>query len=143
MTATLEKDTVRIFHSGKDHGPMNTAAGVLKPGESLPVPKALAEKLTAAYPHIKLASDIIPGSGEAEAESKKLKAELGEAKKIIEAGQAADKLATAHRGALEEALGEFLAAGSKKDLDALKEKHAGLLPAAPAADAEKTDAPAA
>lgn len=145
MTATAEKDTIRIFHAGKEEGPMHTAAGILKPGESLEVPKALGEKLIAAYKHVKLAADVIPGAAAAQDEAKALRKQL---KAAEEASIADGKVLTANAeriGALEAALGEFLSAGSKKDLDALKEKHAGLLPAAPAApEAPKTDdAPAA
>jgi len=71
-------ELVRIFHTGKGHGPMSTASGDLLPGQSLEVPEALAAKLTAAYKHVKLAKDVIPGGFDPKVarENAMLKAEI-------------------------------------------------------------------
>lgn len=130
--------TVLIFHTGKGNGPMETAAGVLRPGASLEVPEPLAEKLCAAYKHIKLAKDVIPG-GAADpriaAENAMLKAEIAKLTKQLEDAPKGDAAALqAQVNDLQGRLAEFLNA-DKKTLAGLQEKHADA--AAPvAADKE-------
>lgn len=82
---------VRIFHTGDAHGPLNTAHGQLRPGQSLSVPEDLAKRLTNAYSHVKLAADVIPGAGGDPAAEKALaaklagaQAEMGKAKEAID-----------------------------------------------------------
>ncbi len=149
-------DKVLIYHTGASHGPLDTSAGRLAPGQSLAVPAALAEKLLQAYPHIKRASDLLGGGPKAAAlaadEKAKLeatieqlkkdgtaaieKAEQGEKaalEKVAELEKAAAEAVPADVSALHGVIREFLAAGSKKDLEALQEKHKDSVPAAPAA----------
>jgi regulator of replication initiation timing len=118
---------VRIFHTGRGHGPMHTAKGVLTAGAWLDVPEALAEKLTRVYKHVRLAKDVIPGGlpdPKLVAENEALKLEIA---KLGE--QLKDKPSDERVSALEAAAKDFLGAESKKDLDALKEKHAALVSA--------------
>lgn len=123
-----DEKEVLIYHTGDAHGPLDTAAGRLAPGQSLSVPKALAERLIAAYPHVKLASSLIPGSDKADAEKAKLQAKVKELEAANEAGAKENeelkaKLAEASKG-------------SKKD-----KKDAASADAAK--DADKKDEPAA
>ena len=133
----VAEESVLIFHTGKGHGPMSTAAGDLLPGQSLDVPAALAARLTGAYAHIKLAKDVIPGGGADKrtlAENVALKAEIAAlAKKLEDAAAAAPTPAAAGEriAKLEDIVRAFLAAGSKKDMEALQAEHADAVPAAP------------
>ena len=74
------------------------------------VPESLAKKLIGAYKHVKLASSVVPSAGKSEdlaKENADLKAQVAD---------------------LQGRLREFLDAGSKKDLDALQDKHADAVP---------------
>lgn len=150
---------VSLFHTGTV-GPVDTKHGRLNPGQTLDVPEEVAVRLTRAYPHVKRAADILPGSkgpSSAQAADKaKLEAELAAANKKIEEQRAdgaklleaaaAEKAALEAKiaelsggpapdgiAALQAALLEFQKASSKKDLEALQEKHKGLVPAPAAA----------
>lgn len=167
----MSEKMITLYHTGSAHGPIDTAAGRLAPGLSLPVPEALAERLLVAYPFIKRTSDLVPGGAKEAAASKAEKTKLegglakalsdlaasNEAKAKLEADAKASieecdkqRLAALERANLAEealakaapadfaaALGdlqaivrEFLAAGSKKDLEALQAKHKDAVPAA-------------
>lgn len=121
MTEVAEKPqdkAVSIINQGG--APMDTLGGRLMPGQSIDVPASEAAKLCRAYAHIKLASDIVPSSKaneSASAENAALKAKVAELEGQI----------VVHEAKVEDLSGrlqEFLDAGSKKDLDALQEKHA-------------------
>lgn len=120
---------VLIFHTGEGYGPMETAGGRLIPGQSLSVPEKLAKTLVSAYRHVKYAADIIPGAQAAEmlsSEKAALLAQISALEGKI-TGIVADSEAKV--ADLSARLKDFLEAGSKKDLDALKEKHADAVPA--------------
>ncbi|MES2155474.1 MAG: hypothetical protein V4510_10100 [bacterium] len=138
--APVAPETVKLFHTGKGFGPMSTSAGWLRPGESIDAPVALAEKLCRAYKHIRLAKDVIPGSDpRAVAENVKLKAEVEKLTKQLEEvkgdgtkaiADLEQKLALADAGdkaALQGVVRDFLAADSKKALEALQEKHKDIV----------------
>ncbi len=85
-----------IFHTGKGHGPMVTKFGTITPGASLQVPAELAAKLCAAYRHIKLAKDVIPGitaDPKVAEENAKLKAEIERLAKELEGAKGEGKTA--------------------------------------------------
>lgn len=117
---TKQEKKVSIINQGV--APMHTEGGILAPNQSVEVSEETAAKLCRAYPHIKRASDVVPVSKDAAAENAALKAQL----KAVEK-QLADS--EGKNGDLTGRLQEFLDAGSKKDLDALKEKHADAVPA--------------
>lgn len=124
--AAKPEEKVLVFHSGQDHGPLQTACGVLYPGQSLLLPKFLADKLVGAYRHLKYASDIVPGGAKAAelagAEKVKLQAQIKELEGKLANSGIAEK--DAKIAELSASLGEFLQAKDKKDLAALQEKHA-------------------
>lgn len=90
---------VLIYHTGDAHGPMETAAGRLRPGQSLSVPKALADKLIAAYPHIRLTSDLVPGGAKAAAKAAEEKAKLEKVNEELAKENAELKAKLAEKGA--------------------------------------------
>ena len=128
-------------------------------GNTVAVAKPLAEKLRRAYPAIKNVADVfsktfdIDGLKRAnaalEAKAQALEKALGlsdDEKKALrdKVAELEGKIASAVDAPALEAqvkdlqgrLAEFLGAGSKKELDALQEKHADAVPAAPAAEAK-------
>lgn len=124
MTKEAAEKQVSIINQGR--GPLDTVGGMLNPGQSVDVPEEVALRLTRAYPHIKLASDVVPSAKANEAaagEAAALRAENADLKAQLKDGQ--EKVAD-----LTARLQEFLEAGNKKDLDALKEKHAEAVGAA-------------
>lgn len=131
MTDTLTKAEKEVSIINHGAGPMHTAKGVLNPGQSLSVPESLAKKLTGAYRHIRLASDIIPGQKDAEAaaaEAAALKAQIKELEGKLEGNE---KAAAGRIAELTDLLGKFAGAENKKELDALRAKHADALPKKP------------
>lgn len=135
--APQSEKMVLVFHSGEAHGPMDTAYGRLVPGQSLALPKSIADKLVGAYKHLKYASDIIPGVGVKAAElAAGEKAKLEGLIKSLEAkladvGADVDTRVSAavsekqeEIAKLKQALDEFLQAKDKKALEALQDKHA-------------------
>lgn len=95
----MPEKTITLYHTGSAHGPIDTAAGRLAPGLSLPVPEALAERLLVAYPFIKKTSDLVPGGAKAAA------------KAAAKAEEATAKL----EGGLSKALADLAAANEAKE----------------------------
>lgn len=143
-----EEKQVLIHHKGEGYGPMDTAHGRLSAGQTLLVPASIAKKLVAAYRHVQLASDIIPGGAKAagdaateksalQAQVKKLEASLVDSntseksalEKVAALEAELEEVKIGHKGAEDKVNGlilvvrEFLAADSKKALEALQEKH--------------------
>lgn len=122
--ATLEKKEeekapekqVAVINQGNNS--LSTSKGLLRPNQSLELPESEANRLT-KYKSVVKASDITPSIGRAEnlqAENAKLKGQIsGLNKEISDLG--------GKNSELDAKLKEFLAAGSKKDLEALQEKH--------------------
>jgi len=102
-----------------------TSAGKLIRGQSIEVPEAEAASLC-AYKGIVLASSVVPSAGAGEKFARENAALLEKISaledELKESGTKVNDLSAR--------LQEFLGAGSKKDLDALKDKHADAIPAA-------------
>lgn len=119
VAPAVEEKQVQIINQGP--GPLDTAHGRLRANSenTLLVPESVAKKLTGAYRFIKLVSDILPDVGGVQA---KLEAHVKDLEALLKGAEAK----SADLGAR---LQEFLGAESKKDLDALQEKHADALEA--------------
>lgn len=145
--ATLEKDPVADAPAAEEMVTLvNQGRGdlVVLPGKNgtilsgsrntLSVPKSLADKIRRHNKDVKNVKDIFPDSpdlAKLQAENEALKNKASTLEKLLNGADLGKKASIDEVAALKakvEDLGtrlkEFLEAGSKKDLDALKDKHA-------------------
>lgn len=118
---------IAILNQGA--GPMHTAHGVLlgNSANTLSVPESLAKKLCDAYKFVKRVSEIIPGATPVDAAvNARLQGEVVAIGAQLKAAQDQVTDLTAR-------LQEFLAADSKKALEALQAKHGDAVAPAEAA----------
>lgn len=109
--AKVAEKMVAILNQGAS--PLTTSQGLIHPGQSIEVPESEAKRLC-GYTHIVLASSVVKGIVGMDV----LKKENMELKAVVKN--------------LEDKLGEFFKAGTKKDLEALQAKY-NPAPAEPAA----------
>lgn len=127
-------ERIKLVNTGR--GPINLAEGILKPNSanSIEVSKADADKYRRAYPHVKNIADIFPDASadiaKLQAEHEALKKKAASLESLLGISDQAKVDLQAKVDDLTGRLKEFLEAGSKKDLDALQEKHAEAVPAA-------------
>lgn len=143
----------QIMPDAKD--PLKFVTLLPNSGNAVHVPKPLADSLMRAYKHIKDAKSIFPAVVDVDAlkkehaafkakaeglekalglsdqEKQALSAKVAELEAQLASVQPGDKAALEAKVAdLSSRLQEFLGAASKKDLDALKEKHSEAVPSA-------------